>query len=73
MAGGNTKEFYEHEGTMNKSQMLVNLHPDCSKVVWRFNRWHHHVDYSRFKDNILRKKDGLNIPDVINNYGMKLI
>jgi hypothetical protein len=73
MAGGNTKEFYEHEGTMNKSQMLVNLHPDCSKVVWRFNRWHHHVDYSRFKDNILRKKDGLDIPDVINNYGMKLI
>jgi len=73
MAGGNTKEFYEHEGTMNKSKMLVNLHPDCSKVVWRFNRWHHHVDYSRFKDNILRKKDGLIIPDVINNYGMKLV
>ena len=73
MSGGNTKEFYEHEGTMNKSQMLVNLHPDCSKVVWRFNRWHHHVDYSRFKDNILRKKAGLIIPDVVNNYGMKLI
>jgi len=73
MSGGNTKEFYEHEGTMNKSQMLVNLHPDCSKVVWRFNRWHHHVDYSRFKDNVLRKKDGLNIPNVVNNYGMKLV
>lgn len=73
MAGGNTKEFYEHEGTMNKSKMLVDLHPDCSKVVWRFNRWHHHVDYSRFKDNILRKKDGLTIPNVINNYGMKLV
>jgi hypothetical protein len=73
MSGGNTKEFYEHEGTMNKSQMLVDLHPDCSKVVWRFNRWHHHVDYSRFKDNILRKKAGLIIPDVVNNYGMKLI
>jgi hypothetical protein len=73
MSGGNTKEFYEHEGTMNKSQMLVDLHPDCSKVVWRFNRWHHHVDYSRFKDNILRKKAGLIIPDVVNNYGMKLV
>lgn len=73
MSGGNTKEFYEREGTINKSQMLVDLHPDCSKVVWRFNRWHHHVDYSRFKGNVLRKKEGLVVPDTINNYGMKLV
>lgn len=51
MRGGNSKEFYDIEGTLPKSQMLVDLHPDVSKVVWKFNRWHHHVDYNVFKGN----------------------
>lgn len=73
MNGGNTKEFYAEEGTMNKSQMLADMHPDVAKVVWRFNRWHHHVDYSFFKKNKLIRKSNFNFPNVINNYGMKLI
>jgi len=73
MAGGNTADFYKQEGTMAKSQMLADLHPDVAKVVWRFNRWHHHVDYRPFKNNKLIKKAGLVIPDQINNYGMKLV
>ena len=73
MAGGNTADFYKQEGTMAKSQMLADLHPDVAKVVWRFNRWHHHVDYRPFKNNKLIKKTGLVIPDQINNYGMKLV
>lgn len=72
MSGGNTKEFYEHEGTKAKSQMLVDMHPDVTKLVWRFNRWHHHVDYKPFKNNILIKKKDIIIPDVVNNYGMVL-
>jgi hypothetical protein len=71
--GGNTAEFYDGEGTMPKSKMLVDMHPDVSKLVWRFNRWHHHVDYSQFKKNRLIKKENINIPDIVNNYGMKLI
>lgn len=71
--GGNTQEFYEKEGTLPKSKMLEDLHPDVAKVVWKFNRWHHHVDYKPFKKNRLIKKQGLVIPDVVNNYGMKLI
>lgn len=55
MKGGNTKEFYDGEGTLPKSQMLADLHPDVASVVWKFNRWHHHVDYSGFKDNRLKK------------------
>lgn len=51
MRGGNSAEFYDHEGTLPKSQMLKDLHPDVSEVVWKFNRWHHHVDYSSFKVN----------------------
>jgi len=72
MKGGNTNEFYQNEGTLPKSQMLIKLHPDVSKVVFRFNRWHHHVDYSSFKKNKLIKKEGLNITQGICNYGMVL-
>jgi hypothetical protein len=71
--GGNTKEFYEHEGTFNKSKMIEDIHPDVAKVTWKFNRWHHHVDYRPFKKNKLIKKEDLIVPDRVNNYGMKLI
>ena len=73
MSGGNTKEFYEQEGTKNKSMMIKNLHPDVASVVWRFNRWHHHVDYKPFKSNKLKRKEGIVIPTGVNNYGMALV
>ena len=44
LQGGNTAEFYNNEGTYNKSAMLVDTHPDVAKLVWRFDRWHHEVD-----------------------------
>ena len=72
LKGGNTEEFYAKEGTLPKSKMLADLHPDCAKVTWKFNRWHHHVDYKRFKRNPLIKKDAF-IPQGINNYGMRLV
>jgi len=73
MAGGNTDQFYKKEGTYNKSKMLEDMHPDVAKVVKKFNRYHHYVDYTPFKKNKLEKKQGLNIPNIVNNYGMKLI
>lgn len=67
LKGGNTDEFYHKEflddpdeledkryhekGTINKSRMLEAMHPDVAKVVWRYGRWHHYVDYGPFKDN----------------------
>lgn len=72
MSGGNTDMFYAKEGTLNKSNMLQDLHPDCSKVVWKFDRWHHYVDYNIFKKNRLIRKHGWNYQGV-NNYGMELI
>jgi hypothetical protein len=72
--GGNTDNVYTDEDDRLKfAQSLVDQHPDVAKVVKKFNRWHHSVDYSSFADNKLIKKDGLNIPDVVNNYGMKLV
>lgn len=83
--GGNTEEFYHKEGadegkwienvnsegTRNKSQMLVDLHPDVARMVWRYKRWHHYVDYSSFKKNELRLKPDVKIPEGNNNYGMR--
>ncbi len=70
--GGNTEEFYAEEGTMPKSKMLEEMHPDVAKVAWRFKRWHHYVDYSRFKANRLIRVPNLpNYADVY-DYGLKL-
>jgi hypothetical protein len=70
--GGNTAEFYSGEGTMPKSRMQIKMHPDVSRLVWRFKRWHHYVDYTPFKGNRLIKKDNLDLVEGIDNYGMKL-
>lgn len=84
MKGGNTDELYHADakiktgekysngGTTPKTQMLVDLHPDVSKMVWRFNRIHHHVDYTPFKYNKLIKKKNQPTPKGVNNYGMVL-
>jgi len=73
MKGGNTGEFYEQEGTKAKSEMLAALHPDVASVVWRFNRWHHHVNYKPFKKNRLKRRPDIDVPRGINNYGMELV
>tara|TARA_Y100000310_G_C20073707_1_gene530571 strand:+ start:155 stop:487 length:333 start_codon:yes stop_codon:yes gene_type:complete len=69
MQGGNTTEFYEREGTLPKSQMQVALHPDISRLVWRYGRWHHLVDYSGFQQR-LRRRQGLVIQPGNHEYGM---
>jgi hypothetical protein len=73
MKGGNTKEFYSEEGTLPKSQMIADLHPDVASVVWRFNRWHHNVNYKVFKINKLIKKEKCIHNLSINNFGMELL
>jgi len=70
--GGNTDEFYAQEGTLPKSQMLADLHPDVATVVQRFGRWHHKVDYRQFKDRKLVRKKGVVVKQGVNNYGMVL-
>ena len=68
--GGNTEEFYSKEGTLPKSKMLCNVYPNISKIVWKFNRWHHYVNYRYFNHKLIRK-DNLKIKT--NNYKLKLI
>ena len=74
MKGGNTNELYEQTNNRKEfAESLQKQHPDIVKVVWKFNRWHHQVDYRRFKNNkLIFKKDYIKKKG-INNYGMKLI
>jgi hypothetical protein len=73
MRGGNTDSIYA-QGTLAKSQMLVDMHPDVASLAQEFGRWHHFVDYSRFrKMNHLIKKAGIEVPAEIDNYGMELV
>jgi hypothetical protein len=85
MKGGNTDEFYHVEGkvkegeryadtgTLDKSKMLVKVHPDCSKLVMKYGRWHHHVDYNRFKKQKLIRNPDVKINNVDKEYGMKMV
>ncbi len=72
MKGGNTAEFYAREGTLPKSAMQVQLHPDVSKLVHRFGRVHHYVDYGPFKKNLLKRRKGLDVQAGVDDYGMVL-
>lgn len=69
--GGNTDELYK-DGTKDKSEMLKREHPDVTEVVWKYQRIHHHVDYTPFKKTKLIRREGLKIQNSVNDYGMKL-
>lgn len=62
LPGGNTEAFYNDEGTLPKSRMLAEMHPDVARVAWRFGRWHHHVDYTPFRKLALIRRDDYQPP-----------
>ena len=81
LQGGNSTEFYWAEGekidtskytdtgTLAKSQMLVDVHPDISTVVQKFGRIHHNVYYGGFNQVLKFKKDFVK-PSGDDEYGM---
>ena len=72
LRGGNSEEFYDKEGTLPKSQMQVDVHPDVSRLTFRFGRIHHHVNYTPFKKLKLIKKKLYKVKGKVNNYSMEL-
>jgi len=69
MKGGNTDTVYKH-GTLEKSQMIVKVHPDISELAIRYGRYHHKTDFSGFKNQKLIKRDDYVPKNGINEYGM---
>lgn len=72
MKGGNSEDFYFKEGTLNKSQMLVDMHPDVSKLIEAYGRWHHKVNYKPFANNALKRIVDIKELPTINEYNMEL-
>ena len=84
LKGGNTDEFYLKEGkirpgekyadtgTLAKSMMMIKVHPDVSKIVYKYSRVHHYVDYMPFKKNKLILRDDIEIPKTPIDYGLNL-
>ena len=71
MKGGNTDQLYKDDGRLKMAQSLVEQHPDVTTIVWKWGRWQHKVDYRRFRKNKLQLKPSIEIPDGIDNFGMK--
>lgn len=72
--GGNTDTIYaEKDGLLLKTQSLVDQHGDVAKLINRFGRVHHHVDYSSFKNLTPEYKEHVVVEDVTNEYGMVLV
>jgi hypothetical protein len=73
MRGGNTDTVYATKDHRREfAESLQRQHPDVVKVVWKFNRWHHQVDYSPFAKNALIYKPGVTPVATNNEYGMVL-
>ena len=74
MVKGGMTDFYEKTNKrLQFAKELQAAHPDVVRVVWKFKRWHHEVNYKPFKANKLILKPGVVIPEGVNNYGMKLV
>lgn len=72
LKGGNTEEVYRNGDKREEfARSLQRQHPDVVRVVWRYDRWHHAVDYRPFKANALVKKAG-GARAAVDNYGMRL-
>jgi hypothetical protein len=69
-SGGNTAEFYAAEGTAPKSAMLKVVHPDVTRLVHKFGRVHHSVQYKGFTQPLLRDLTRVVAPT---DYGLKLV
>lgn len=74
MPGGNTDNVYNtNDYRLSFAKALAEQHPDCVEIVWRFNRWHHYIDYSRFAKNDLTLRPGVVPVNEHPDYGLRLV
>ena len=69
--GGNTP-VYQGDGRWKMAEELRRKHPDVTKIVRKWGRWQHQVDYRPFKNNRLIRRPDIEIPEGVDNYGMTL-
>jgi hypothetical protein len=74
MRGGNTDEIYRG-GTLPKSRMLADVHPEVARLAWRFGRWHHFVNYGKHfgSNRLVRRAGAPDGPPDDARYGLRLM
>jgi hypothetical protein len=71
--GGMTEYYKQTNKRLEFAKELQQAHPDVVKIVWKWNRWHHQVDYRPFKNNrLIYRDDYVPSGNKVNNYGMVL-
>lgn len=77
MKGGNTEEVYNADGSAGEyddryqfAKSLYDQHPDVTTITRKWDRWHHHVDYSKFNQRPVYKEGVVPVMGV-NEYGMQ--
>jgi hypothetical protein len=74
LKGGNTDTVYASDDHRRAfAESLKVQHPDVVKVAWKFNRWHHDVDYSPFRSNRPRLRPNITPTVGENEFGMRLV
>lgn len=77
MRGGNTDSLYKRDdgqdGRLLMAQSLQRQHPDVTKIVRRWGRWQHYVDYRPFKGNRLIRKPDAQVAEGNDEFGMRLV
>ena len=72
--GGNTDNVYQTDDHRRAfADSLKEQHPDVVEVVWKFNRWHHKVDYSPFAKNDPMVRGDITPIEESDNYGMEIV
>jgi hypothetical protein len=56
MKGGNTDELYQGDGRRKMAESLLEQHPDCVRIIFKWGRFQHHVHYKIFRGNKLIPK-----------------
>tara|TARA_R100001443_G_scaffold102651_1_gene110888 strand:- start:272 stop:1411 length:1140 start_codon:yes stop_codon:yes gene_type:complete len=73
--GGNTPIYTTGDLRAEFVDSLIRKHPKLVKKVWRYDRYHHEVNYKPFEKNLLERVDNYKelINKNINDYNLELI
>lgn len=69
---GGMTPHYQNDGRYKMAKELRDKHPDVTTITRKWGRWQHHVDYRPFRANRLRLREGVEVPEGVDNFGMVL-
>jgi hypothetical protein len=70
---GGMTPHYLGDGRWKMAYELQQKHPDVVTITRKWGRWQHQVNYKPFANNKLKLREGVEIPEGVNNYGMVLM